>query len=111
MSGENDDAEYEFNERTVKKVLQEHNLSGREALIDEAKHHDANEDKFLNRKELESAAQAINAGESNVDSGATAEEIAKYAPKDDEEEVPCPKCSAMVPSNAGFCPSCGESFN
>lgn len=63
---------------------------------------------------LESAAEAINAGKSKADGGgATAEDIAKYAPKDNDAEVPypIPGCSAMVPSNAGFCPSCGESFN
>ncbi len=92
--------------------MKDHGLTQKEALIDEAKHHDANEDQFLNRKELESAAEAINAGESKADGGgATAEEIAKYAAKDDDTETPCPKCSAMVPGNAGFCPGCGESFN
>ena len=114
QSGDGKDGDFEYNQRTAKKVMKDHGLTQKDALIDEAKHHDANEDKFLNRKELESAAEAINAGESKADGGAaTAEDIAKYAPKDDGAEVPCPisGCSAMVPGNAGFCPSCGESFN
>ncbi len=81
----NDDAEYAFNPKTVKKVLKEHHLDNPDALVEEAKHHDANEDKFLNHDELSTAAEAIISGET-ADLDEASEETTEQFASDPNED-------------------------
>lgn len=86
QKGDKTDGDFEYNQRTAKRVLKDHGLSSEEALVDEAKHFDDNEDKFLNRKELTAAAEAIITGETRSDEDdAEEEDIAEYSSNDEEE--------------------------
>ena len=112
QKGDKKDGDFEYNQRTVKGVLKDHDLSSEEALVDEAKNYDDNKDQFLNRKELTAAAEAINSGETRSDaSDAGEDDIAEYAPQEDDSDVPCSECGKMIPSISSICPECKHSFN
>ncbi len=112
QKGDKSDGDFEYNQKTAKGVLKDHGLSSEEALVDEAKHFDDNEDKFLNRKELTAAAEAIISGETRSDaSDADEDDIAEYASSDSEEEVACPECAKMIPATSSICPECKHSFD
>ena len=78
-----EDEDYEYSSQTVKKVMEEHNLEDAKQLVDEAKHHDTNEDKFLNQEELSDAAEAITSGNTTEEDEADAEEMEQYMSQDD----------------------------
>lgn len=112
QKGDKTDGDFEYNQRTAKGVLKDHGLSSEEALVEEAKHFDDNEDKFLNRKELTAAAEAIITGETRSDADdADEEDIAEYTSNDEESDVACPECGKMIPATSAICPECKHSFN
>ena len=112
QKGDKKDGDFEYKQRTVKGVMKDHGLSSEEALVDEAKNYDDNDDQFLNRKELTAAAEAIVSGETRSDeSDAGDDDIAEYAPKEGDSDVACPECGKMIPSTSAICPECRHSFD
>jgi len=112
QKGDKKDGDFEYKQKTAKGVLKDHGLSSEEALVDEAKNYDDNEDQFLNRKELTAAAEAIITGETRSDaSDAGVDDIAEHAPQEDDSDVPCSECGEMIPHSSAICPECKYSFN
>ncbi|HIG19768.1 MAG: hypothetical protein ABGX44_00905 [Candidatus Poseidoniia archaeon] len=112
QKGDKKDGDFEYNQRTAKGVLKDHDLSSEEALVGEAKNYDDNDDQFLNRKELTAAAEAIVSGETRSDeSDAGEDDVAEYAPQEDDSDVPCSECGEMIAPTSSICPECKHSFN
>ena len=66
--------DYKYSDSVVDKVLQKYKLDDKEELLDAARLHDDDENQYLNRKELESAAVSITTKVEEISIGETSEE-------------------------------------
>ena len=59
--------EYSYSRQSAKDLVQDYSLPSEDLLIQEARHHDENNDRYLDAIELQSAAEALRSGEPKSD--------------------------------------------
>ena len=59
--------EYSYSRQSAKDLVQDYSLPSEDLLIQEARHHDENNDRYLDATELQSAAEALRSGEPKSD--------------------------------------------
>ena len=59
--------EYSYSRQSAKDLVRDYSLPSEDLLIQEARHHDDNNDRYLDSLELESAAEALRSGEPKSD--------------------------------------------